>query len=431
MKREVVVLFILVFAIILYKVNLDPISPTGAVVSNSLTCRTSLSCSSTERAVMKLSSDSNAHGSDKNSNYQYSVCCSPTDLIGTDCGTTALKLSSIINAHAEKATYSNYLTNICLSSQGTLECHYEESSGSCTSGTCLVTMSSGTNAHLASCSRPYKTTVCCSASYTGCRLDLVSLESECSGGSSADCELNEKIKINAYLSYDCSTADSIIVDTTGPCNLQLSSTTSISPSTSSFTADWPISFNSSCAGSYSVNSARLVKQGATIANTNSATGSFTLKTTNATVTTTTTSTTLKKKKTTCESFNGVDCQKEAVAYGWSDFTCYDGTNEAPYDTKAKDTNFCCTPPFTCFNPESRTEIIIVQECSDRGDGTYERESKIITRDSEGRIVEEKYEKQICTQPPKVPFFDWISLVLTVSILISYYIYEKTKKKDSA
>src|SRR3989338_3821451 len=144
MKQEVVILFILVFAIILYKVNFDntATSPTGAVVSNSLTCHTSISCSTAERTVMKLSSESNAHGSDKNSNYQYSVCCSPTDLIGTDCGTTALKLSSTTNAHAEKAAYSNYLTNVCLSSQGTSECHYEESSGSCASGTCLVTMKS-------------------------------------------------------------------------------------------------------------------------------------------------------------------------------------------------------------------------------------------------------------------------------------------------
>jgi hypothetical protein len=142
-------------------------------VYSQLTCQvTSGACSGSESTIFKMSSTANAHAEQPSeANYDISVCCQiPGVDFGNVCGNpdsvTVLKLSGPMfgttNAHVEKNTFSNYLGEVCMSSLDTnLVCNYK--TAACESyETCVATISSDTNAHVADCAiSPYSTRICC------------------------------------------------------------------------------------------------------------------------------------------------------------------------------------------------------------------------------------------------------------------------------
>lgn len=135
-----------------------------------------------DQLIMKISSDTNAHGELWNQgNYGTEICYD--ELFGVnytlsdphDCdellfANKLLSLSSPTNAHAELKDLGNYLTNV---SYGDLECDSTDA-GDCDvvfgdDYACIVTLSSDTNAHLATCegSYPYDTKICCKSAAAG------------------------------------------------------------------------------------------------------------------------------------------------------------------------------------------------------------------------------------------------------------------------
>lgn len=116
--------------------------------------------------VFKISALTNAHAGDINSDYPYNVCCQNM-AVTTTCDAAnpnvVLKLSSSSNAHAETASNTNYNTNICLEPSSKVSCGVIET-GNCEDNgyeTCLISLSSDTNAHVADCDSGYSKKICC------------------------------------------------------------------------------------------------------------------------------------------------------------------------------------------------------------------------------------------------------------------------------
>jgi len=115
-----------------------------------------ISMVSASDVILKLSSETNAHGELYNgiaytTNITYSSVfgsaytgTNPNTCTGSN---TVLKLSAITNAHAEAPTGTAYNTQVCF---GNLNCTYR--TGACNADEkCVVTLSAATNAHLAGC----------------------------------------------------------------------------------------------------------------------------------------------------------------------------------------------------------------------------------------------------------------------------------------
>ncbi|MBU2104762.1 MAG: hypothetical protein KKF67_03235 [Nanoarchaeota archaeon] len=126
-------------------------------------------CNENQR-ILRLSSESNAHGEVYNGagNYPIEICYN--EIFGKNyteadphlCGVVeenkVLGLSASTNAHAQIPTLTNYTSNVCY---GDLICR---SATTCDTGeSCVVTLSSSTNAHLATCNslNNYSIKICC------------------------------------------------------------------------------------------------------------------------------------------------------------------------------------------------------------------------------------------------------------------------------
>lgn len=120
-------------------------------------------CPQGQSVVLKLSSATNAHGAVFSSSlFTQEVCAvGAGNNCASDNSNLVLKLSGNENAHAEVKDLNNYNTKVCF---GDLDCSYVES-GNCPVGkTCLVTLSSKTNAHLALCENSvYPVKICCTS----------------------------------------------------------------------------------------------------------------------------------------------------------------------------------------------------------------------------------------------------------------------------
>jgi len=128
-----------------------------------------------DQRILRLSSESNAHGEVWNGagNYPIEICYD--EIFGSDYQAEAgedvhactgtnkvVGLSSETNAHAEEPGLDNYPVDVCY---GDLECSVIDS-GDCSDlgdeYRCVVTLSSDANAHLATCgSNGYDKKVCC------------------------------------------------------------------------------------------------------------------------------------------------------------------------------------------------------------------------------------------------------------------------------
>ena len=122
------------------------------------------------QTILKLSSESNAHGELYNGTGGYTTEICYSDIFGEsyigefphNCKVTPankiLGLSDSTNAHAEIPTGTAYSTDVCY---GYLICEAKESCA--VDEECVVTLSSDTNAHLATCSssNAYDTKICC------------------------------------------------------------------------------------------------------------------------------------------------------------------------------------------------------------------------------------------------------------------------------
>lgn len=107
--------------------------------------------------------DTNAHAQTYTvGTYSNSLCCTTniTDTMGHDCSDeTLLRLSDTDNAHAQNNTLGTYGTDVCLSFTNTdVACSYVN--GSCTTGTCVLSMSAHDNAHVGACG-DYDLSLCC------------------------------------------------------------------------------------------------------------------------------------------------------------------------------------------------------------------------------------------------------------------------------
>jgi len=123
----------------------------------------SVACNTGETRILGISSQNNAHAELANQvNYPESICCSGVTDIGSACSgnyANYLNLSSLTNAHVEKINFLNYHYGACLSASNGVNCYYSDD---CGGDVCIVSISSDTNAHVASCaSVDYTTKVCC------------------------------------------------------------------------------------------------------------------------------------------------------------------------------------------------------------------------------------------------------------------------------
>ncbi len=171
-KRSFLVAFVVfIFGIFFYFLN-------NQVYAGNLSCSITTTCNSPSVIIMRLASTSNSHAEmPTQTNYANLVCCSGPSGLGNSCGggahSVAANLSALTNAHAEQGTLSNYSNQICFSvPNGSTTVIYTTTS-SCTGyDTTLFSMSSSTNAHVAS---PGTSTfqsgatmqVCASATSTG------------------------------------------------------------------------------------------------------------------------------------------------------------------------------------------------------------------------------------------------------------------------
>ena len=142
-----------------------------------LSCSMTTSCDYTD--IFHMSNETNAHAElNNNSNYAYEVCCyDPSGFsLGTSCSgdyETLLHLSNQTNAHAEQNNESNYSFNVCINSDSSgLNCSYEPSCSEY--DTCVASISSSTNAHVARCGY-YDTQICCRFTNEAPTLDYLNL----------------------------------------------------------------------------------------------------------------------------------------------------------------------------------------------------------------------------------------------------------------
>ncbi|HOU79201.1 MAG TPA: hypothetical protein PK255_01300 [Candidatus Pacearchaeota archaeon] len=159
-SKRGLVIFVFVIAFVIFSISF--------ISSTTCDIRLASSCPAVN-TVMKLSSQTNAHGASYNGagNYQYALCCvgmkyyTATDnasmhTCNSDNGNLVLKLSSTTNAHAQTATSTEYSTNICF---GKFQC---KALSSCNSEYSIqvASLSATTNAHIGQFSA-YSTKICC------------------------------------------------------------------------------------------------------------------------------------------------------------------------------------------------------------------------------------------------------------------------------
>ncbi len=155
-----------------------------------LSCSVKQGCASGELDVLHMYSPTNAHAElPSGTAYTWKVCCGgpPANVLSSSCtesgSKVVLNLFSTTNSHVEQigGTYAN---SVCLNATGgDISCSY--SSGSCAAGyTCLASISSQTNAHIADCSASgYNTKVCCS--YTDKTAPVTTISQDGTSGWSA------------------------------------------------------------------------------------------------------------------------------------------------------------------------------------------------------------------------------------------------------
>ena len=134
-----------------------------------LSCFIASGCSAST-PIFSISSLTNAHAAQDTSFYPNKVCCNLTtgNLITTS-GAKVLNLSSTTNAHAESPTAipSFYPVPVYMGTTTpgvSINCRATIPLGSCGTDTCVVALSSGTNAHVEDCnSGLYPIKICCNA----------------------------------------------------------------------------------------------------------------------------------------------------------------------------------------------------------------------------------------------------------------------------
>ena len=114
-SKRGLVIFVFVIAFVIFSISF--------ISSTTCDVRLASSCDAVN-TVMKLSSQTNAHGASYNGagNYQYALCCvgmkyyTSTDnssMHNCKDDNYVLKLSSTTNAHAQTKDESGYSTNVC------------------------------------------------------------------------------------------------------------------------------------------------------------------------------------------------------------------------------------------------------------------------------------------------------------------------------
>ncbi len=141
-----------------------------------INCTAKTACSSGETEVLQISDGlnfTNSHGAIPNSGYSGKICC--TEITSTTCegsAKTMVRLSGNTNAHAEGPAETtagyNAVNAVCIGSAPQVT-SITLRNGSCNTGeTCIVALSSVTNAHLAKCSdSAYPQKICASQAAGG------------------------------------------------------------------------------------------------------------------------------------------------------------------------------------------------------------------------------------------------------------------------
>lgn len=137
------------------------------LIAGTLSCSMATSCTNGS-IIYKTSSTTNAHAEKASStNYTRMLCCTNVKNIGNSCTgnfATVLKLSSTTNAHVEQNTFVNYAEQVCLSAPTGASISVGYQAANCTGwDTTLGSMSAATNAHIGDPSA-YNTKICATAS---------------------------------------------------------------------------------------------------------------------------------------------------------------------------------------------------------------------------------------------------------------------------
>ena len=125
--------------------------------------------------MLYLSGETNAHVAETTDYYSYKLCCNLTGggvskNLESNCvlGVPFIKLAAPINSHAEAVSSSFYGIQVCFKTselQTGFDCSFESECSN--ERSCILTLSSSTNAHAATCdpnqAYAYSNKICCKA----------------------------------------------------------------------------------------------------------------------------------------------------------------------------------------------------------------------------------------------------------------------------
>lgn len=152
----------------------DSIDYAHNIAGVNLSCTVRTACEPNETDVLHMSDTTDAHAELANgTDYSYKVCCRDTtgkNSISTESsGYDFLYLHNVTDSHSERRSLGHYANAAYIKANASnITCSYSSVSGACIAGTCLLTMSDSTDAHIADCiTDPYDTTLCCSLESVG------------------------------------------------------------------------------------------------------------------------------------------------------------------------------------------------------------------------------------------------------------------------
>ena len=465
MKKQIFIIFLLLGSMLPFV--------EAASISN---CEANLgmACSSGKVPVFYMNpATANAHVSDINHPPGASICCSLNNInvgIGgcvpgdTRCA-FFFRASATSNAHTERndfatPTYDFYDYYIKTTDGSTLSCSYKDFGQACSSGTtCVIKMSSSTNAHVASCAYAggeYLTSVCCGASVTQtCGNGIIEGTEQCDGSAlgGATCS-SLGFSSGALSCYAPGTAQQCQFDTSqcqitpgpGVCILD--------------TAHWADSGCNTMIDGVSVRQGTSVCLKATGTNCDSTdTVIFTIKKSSdrSTVTSTSSSfsgeTATQTWATTSVDLNTYFFEAHIASPAQTktsgDLTitdqthCGNGVREAgeSCDYQANPNGcslgqICGSPPdlpaFQCqCGTLQGTDIIsfrLAGECRGNSNDVYgTRDIRVVTKDvSRGSIISDVTTTEDCILGENVPFFTGRNVFIVILLLIGFYSYQGSK-----
>ena len=368
------------------------------------------------QTIFKISSTTNAHAELWDQlNYQTRICWSTPGTHACTGNNLILRLTSQTNAHAQTKEYTGtqYQTNICF---GNLECISTEAGVCEPSYTEIARLSSETNAHVSSDGSSYTTLICCKGT-----------------GQQPTCDndgICDQGETNTNCPSDCYCGNNH-VDSGEVCDgTDLGSLTSITCEDLGFTSNTnqPLTqCSSDCKGLTTSICSECSNQEAqdVCANINKQQVDCTSITANWVGDLTCDSINCNVLFNDCRSRTTQDNQCRRPCNSNNDCPTIDPSLSNEWEYRCDTGKSCC---YTYLKDTSDECASCSYEVTNVGSCTDGQQIVILTSTDPNCCGEQTKQYPIsCAEPPEVPFFTNINLILTLVILISYYYFRSHKK----